>query len=237
LEKIKSFSPSPALVGTFNMEQIPILTKNQKIILTELAKIEFIQKNFYFTGGTALAYFYLQHRLSEDLDFFSEKKFDNQPLISFFEDLRKKYHFQLKTEQIENVNSFYLYLPDKEKLKIDFNYYPFKRVRKSILKEGVWVDSLFDIAINKLITIIQRTDVKDFVDFYFLEPKFGVWDLIEGVRVKFRQKIEPYLLASDFLKVEDFEFLPRMVKPLSLEELKIFFRKLAKKVGMRAVEK
>ena len=134
------------------MEQISILTKNQKIILTELAKIEFIQKNFY-------------------------------------------------------------------------------------LKEGVWVDSLFDIAINKLITIIQRTDIKDFVDFYFLEPKFGVWDLIEGVGVKFHQKIEPYLLASDFLKVEDFEFLPKVVRPLSLEELKVFFRKLAKKVGMRAVEK
>lgn len=218
------------------MEQISILTKNQKIILTELAKVEFIQKNFYFTGGTALAHFYLRHRVSEDLDFFSEKKFDNQPLFSLFEDLRKKYRFQLKTEQIESVNSFYLHFPNKEKLKIDFNYYPFKRVRESLLKEGFWIDSLFDIAINKLITIIQRTDVKDFVDFYFLEPKFGVWDLIEGVRIKFHQKLEPYLLASDFLKVEDFEFLPRMVKPLTLEELKSFFRELAKKVGMKAVQ-
>ena len=30
-----------------------------------------IADNFYLTGGTALAEFFLQHRLSEDLDFFT----------------------------------------------------------------------------------------------------------------------------------------------------------------------
>lgn len=38
-------------------------------------------QEFYLTGGTALSAFYLQHRLSEDLDFFTnndvaEKEFD-----------------------------------------------------------------------------------------------------------------------------------------------------------------
>jgi predicted nucleotidyltransferase component of viral defense system len=31
---------------------------------------------FYLTGGTALAAYYLRHRLSEDLDFFAEKEFE-----------------------------------------------------------------------------------------------------------------------------------------------------------------
>ena len=30
--------------------------------------------NFYLTGGTALAAFYLQHRLSEDLDIFTREE-------------------------------------------------------------------------------------------------------------------------------------------------------------------
>jgi predicted nucleotidyltransferase component of viral defense system len=52
-----------------------ILTPNQKILLAEISRYQPITKRFYLTGGTALSEFYFQHRLSEDLDFFSE--YDN----------------------------------------------------------------------------------------------------------------------------------------------------------------
>ena len=52
-----------------------ILSQIQLAFLGELGKQEFIRKNFYLTGGTALAAFYLGHRYSEDLDFFSESEF------------------------------------------------------------------------------------------------------------------------------------------------------------------
>lgn len=51
-----------------------ILTPNQKNILFLLAKEPVIADNFYLTGGTALAEFYLGHRLSEDLVFFQSRK-------------------------------------------------------------------------------------------------------------------------------------------------------------------
>ncbi len=35
-------------------------------------------KDYYLTGGTALAFYY-QHRFSEDLDFFSQKYKQQQP--------------------------------------------------------------------------------------------------------------------------------------------------------------
>ena len=38
-----------------------------------------------------------------------------------------------------------------------------------------------------------------------------------------------------FLKVEDFTFLPRMIKQLSLDELKLFYRKKARDLGMKSV--
>ncbi len=51
-----------------------ILSKHQKHFLDFAAKQNYIFENFYLTGGTALAAFYLRHRLSEDLDFFNEKE-------------------------------------------------------------------------------------------------------------------------------------------------------------------
>ena len=97
---------------------------------------------------------------------------------------------------------------------------------------GIKIDSLRDIATNKLLTVSQRTDIKDFVDLYFLlQDKYTVWDLIYGVEAKFRMEQDTVILGEYFLKVEDFKFLPRMIKPLKLPVLKDFFRNRAKKLG------
>ena len=53
-----------------------ILTKGQELILGEFKKDDWLSSLFYFTGGTALSEFYLQHRLSDDLDFFTQEAFD-----------------------------------------------------------------------------------------------------------------------------------------------------------------
>ena len=47
-----------------------ILTPFQKELLRVIGNSN-LADNFYLTGGTALAAFYLQHRYSEDLDFFT----------------------------------------------------------------------------------------------------------------------------------------------------------------------
>jgi len=51
------------------MEQT-ILSKNQKKLLVAIANSKMVTDNFVLSGGTALAEYYLHHRLSEDLDFF-----------------------------------------------------------------------------------------------------------------------------------------------------------------------
>jgi len=106
---------------------------------------------------------------------------------------------------------------------------------QQIILAQVKKEPFFEIAVNKLLTVTQRSTVKDFVDLYFLLDKFTIWDLIGGVRIKFRMELEPYILASNFLKVEDFDFLPKMILPLTLEELKIFFRQKAKEMGLQSV--
>ncbi|PJC81870.1 hypothetical protein CO007_02510, partial [Candidatus Roizmanbacteria bacterium CG_4_8_14_3_um_filter_36_10] len=51
-----------------------ILTSRQLDFLELAQSNAYIAKNYYLTGGTALAAFYYSHRLSEDIDLFSEKQ-------------------------------------------------------------------------------------------------------------------------------------------------------------------
>lgn len=207
------------------------LTPKQQIIFDEIKNSNFIKQNFYFTGGTALSAVYLQHRLSEDLDFFSEVEFDILSIQNLITQWGQKYKFTTNFEEKEVVKIFNLEFPDGEKLKVDFGYYPYKRLRNGKFIKGVEVDSLFDIAVNKLQTIRQRSDMKDFVDLYFLLKEYTIWDLMEGARVKFRMEPDPYLIAVDFLKVEKFDVLPKMLVPLEISWLQNFYKELAKKLG------
>ncbi|HVF69141.1 MAG TPA: hypothetical protein VNA13_01105, partial [Xanthomonadales bacterium] len=94
-----------------------------------------------------------------------------------------------------------------------------------------------NIAINKFICVQQRTSVKDFVDLYFLLGKFSIWDLMYGAEEKFRMKTDVFLLAGDLAdKMDQFDSLPEMIKPLTLEKLKLFYREEAKKLAKRALE-
>jgi predicted nucleotidyltransferase component of viral defense system len=214
-----------------------ILKKHQKLILTEIGQNKFIREHFYFTGGTALSEVYLKHRESVDLDFFSEESYDPQSIFAIFSKWSKKHGFRIKPEFIDPVHIYFLNFEKGEELKVDFAHYPHKSVAKKTSYLGLDVDSKMDIGVNKLLLISsQRTEVKDFVDLYFLLQELSLWDLIEGVRVKFNIKIDPFLLGSDFTVVTQFKFLPRMIKPLSLDDLKIFFLQEAKKLGEKKIE-
>lgn len=220
------------------MGKIPFFTKEQQLIFDQIITEEKLKKQFYFTGGTVLSSFYLQHRYSEDLDFFSENKFDENEILEMVRSWAKKYQFTFTNQLSEVVSMFYLTFKNKKILKVDFGYYPYKRVEKRKTINGIEVDSIFDIAINKLATVNQRSSVKDFVDLYYLLEKFTIWDLIQGVKVKFRMKIDHWILSSDMFDVVDkFDSMPKMIKPLTLEELKSFYRQKAKELGMKQTTK
>lgn len=216
------------------MGKIQVLTKEQQIILDEVKKEPFFNE-FYFTGGTALSAFYLKHRYSEDLDFFTEKQFDGNDLSDIVEKWSRKHNFTFTSEFHQVVYIYMFKFANSEALKVDFGHYPHKHIKENETVNGLKIDSLTDIAVNKLLTVTQRTTIKDFVDLYFLLQEFTLWDLIEGIRIKFRMEFEPFIIVSDLLKVEDFDYLPRMIKPLTIAELKIFYRKLAKELGKKSV--
>lgn len=113
------------------MGKMQIFTPEQKLIFHQVGKSRFLKSNFYFTGGTALSCFYLGHRYSEDLDFFSEKKFNETDLLSEIRLWAKECDFIFSNEFREVVYIFTLTFPNQATLKIDFGYYPYKRVLSS----------------------------------------------------------------------------------------------------------
>lgn len=219
------------------MGQVGIITHEQELLLNEFKNDSFLVSQFYFTGGTALSLYYLQHRESVDLDFFSQTPFDPQIILAKVTTWADKFKALVDYIPIENnTHVFNLTFPNKQVVKVDFAFYPFNQIDTSKVIDGVRIDSIIDIATNKLLVIQQRSEVKDFVDLYFLLQDFTVWDLIDRVQVKFKVRLDPFIVGVDFLKIESFDFLPNMVKPLTIDTLKLFFRQKAKDISGKSIE-
>lgn len=74
-----------------------ILTLEQKRFLDLVSAEAYFCQNYYFTGGTPLSAFYLRHRLSEDIDLFSEQEIDLDAVRPFLGKVQKN----LKLKQID----------------------------------------------------------------------------------------------------------------------------------------
>lgn len=196
-----------------------ILTKRQKLLLDECFSNSSIKNHFYLSGGTALAEYYLHHRLSEDLDFFSEIDVDIASIHTFFRSISKKVGIQkMDIQQSFNRNLLYLHFSD-EIIKTEFTYYPFTQIEKPKEIRGVRVDSLVDIAVNKTFTIYQKPRSRDFIDLYLILKKKG-WNFLDirrKARIKFDTHIDPLQLAQKLLEVRTIKDYPNMI--MSLEEV------------------
>jgi len=147
-----------------NITDNPILTKWQKKFLLAFAASE-LSDIYSFAGGTAISAFFLEHRLSHDLDFFSSEKVSFYIPENFIKslDFVKKAHFLKKFDR----NIFNLELIDNSILKTEFSYYPIKRINDLCIQESLKIESFVDLLVNKLCAIADRIDIKDFFDVYW----------------------------------------------------------------------
>lgn len=212
-------------------------TPIQKAFLHNLLNDAFIRDTFYLTGGTALAACYYNHRTSEDIDLFSQQKLD-QPRVTtavyrFVGPITRKIDYV----RIHDRLAYTITFPNKKLLKVDIVSYPYEQLEAAEKQyEGLRIDSIADIGVNKLITLSQRTEAKDYVDLYFILKKYTMWDLRHGVAHKFKMDIEPFYAASLYSNVESLTRLPVMKKKLTLEELKKFFLAEGKKLAATMVK-
>ena len=167
------------------------MTKKTTYILKEQKRITALVtkkfKDYYLTGGTALA-FYFRHRFSEDLDFFSQKyqKSDPDKIMKY---IAGETGFEHKLDAVQDdpkltpMKVYFMELKDKQVLKIDFVKDYVENINP--IKGGL--HSADDIYLRKLYAAIGvqgkeldtgravatgRQSVKDLFDIYYLSSKY-----------------------------------------------------------------
>ena len=135
-----------------------VIDKNRYNILEKIIQKISLDK-YYLAGGTALA---LQTGIREsfDFDFFVQTEFDENILIQELEEIGK---LEVTTCRKGTVHAIL------ENVKITFLHFENNLVEDKVIAEdinGLYLASIKDIAIMKLIAISQRGTKKDFFDLY-----------------------------------------------------------------------
>jgi len=216
-----------------------ILSENQKRILDLLSKEKSICDYFYLTGGTALSEFYLHHRLSEDLDFFAEDVFDPIDVSIILKKIGSAIGIMnIRAEQSFNRNLFFLEL-ENDTIKTEFTYFPFPRIEKKQKVGELYIDSLLDIAVNKVFTIYQKARSRDFIDLYCILQKESSWtisDLVVKAQIKFDHYLDPLQLGSQLLRVTELLDYPTMITLMDTKPWQDFFVQEAQKLRSEVLE-
>lgn len=213
------------------MEQKTILKPIHRKFLELVNKEKYITKNYYWTGGTVLSEFYLHHRESEDIDLFIEDKEVYLPPISNFIEKFSQITSALSIthETFLGLESFKIKYKNYV-FKVDFNYYPFPRINKGKKWKNIEIDSLLDIAVNKVQTIYTKPRARDFVDLFliFKAEKFNFDYLISQTKAKFDWHIDPIQFSLKLSLVVNKRDLPKIFVPFNHKEMEDFFLDLAK---------
>ena len=200
-----------------------ILTDMQKKALNALFSIEDVRRHFYLTGGTALAAYYYEHRMSDDLDLFTHS-IEIESIDKVVTGTLEAAGF--KVEPVRQSPGYRRYLIDGS-LQLDLVRDVDFRVGAPELFENIMVDCKKNIAVNKVLAVYGRLDPKDYVDLYFLlkNERYEITDLIELGRHK-DAGLEFFQWAKIIADAQTFSVLPRMTTPLELKVLKDFFSEL-----------
>ncbi|MBN2349613.1 MAG: nucleotidyl transferase AbiEii/AbiGii toxin family protein [Bacteroidales bacterium] len=129
--------------------------------------------DFYLTGGTALSRAYLNHRYSDDLDFFvnGSENFKSQvdTVVKSLPEIRLKPQIIQADEGFVRIN-----IPESQcMLKLDFvNDVIYRSGEPVLTKIYRLTDTPVNILINK-ITALPRLEAKDVADIVFISIKYS----------------------------------------------------------------
>jgi len=206
-----------------DLNYLPQKTRN---LLESLSSVGFVKK-FYLAGGTAVALF-LNHRRSDDLDFFSEKVFNTPILIK---NLKKVGEFKaVKSSENTLVGKL-------DEIKISFFTLPYGLLETPIRYKNLFIAKPIDLATMKILAISDRGTKRDFIDLYFLCQKIKPLDeLLFFFQKKFGQydyNIYHIIKSLTYFEEAEKDEMPKMYLNVSWKEVRRFFEqgkpKLAKK--------
>jgi hypothetical protein len=145
-----------------------LLTPGQETFLRVFAALP-DQEQFYLTGGTALAEFYLGHRLSFDLDLFTAEA---DLILPFSYGLDSACRAgDLDVQVVRRFSSFaeLVVSSQTESVRVDLaldSPYRFDAPVKS--QYGVGINDWQDLSVDKLLAYYGRAEPRDAVDLFFI---------------------------------------------------------------------
>jgi predicted nucleotidyltransferase component of viral defense system len=200
-----------------------VLAGTTKTILALLEKSEIIQKS-YLAGGTALA-LQLGHRISYDLDFFTEEEFDEQMLLP---QLKKINNFQLEKISWRTI------LGKFEDVKFSIFYYKYPILYPAKKFGMINVADVCDIVAMKVAAIASRGTKRDFIDLYFIcKERMSLKEAISVYERKYQNLATTKIhILKSLVYFEDAESeeMPKMLKKVRWEEVKKYFENEVKKL-------
>ncbi len=190
------------------------------------------QDQFYLTGGTALAEFYIGHRISFDLDCFTA----HEPLI-VLTSRRVELAAAAEGLQVSVVRRFAAFVElliadGEEALRVELALDSPYRLAPAVLSEyGVWVNDWLDLAVDKLLAYYGRAEPRDAVDLYFIFQREPVKRLLELAAQK-DPGFDLYWFAVALNRAANFPdqagaWPVKMLLPFDPAELKRSFQRLA----------
>jgi hypothetical protein len=193
------------------------------------------EKRFFLTGGSALGLFYLDHRFSYDVDLFSTDRMDWLELDGIMRLCARDIAADL--DLMRDAPTFRRYRLGRAgrqeivDIVLDVGH-QIDSTKHWI--DGVQVDTLHEITVNKITTLIGRCEWKDIVDLYFLEKKgFRAEDYFEEARQK-DGGLDPAMVSLLLDSLTIAELPDYLIEPVTLPELKAFVEDLKRRMAMMA---
>ena len=187
------------------MLQIKTVEPSTLALLKELMQIEELQE-FSLVGGTALSLKY-GHRISVDLDLFSENNFDNNFIKSV---LKEKYKSNFLLEGDIEKFGIFCYIND---VKVDIIKHKHPLIANIETIDGIRMYSSNDICAMKVNAILGRGKKKDFYDLAELLKTYSLKEIIDFYEQKF---FEQRLLISIPQAITYFNDADESEDPISL---------------------
>ena len=186
-------------------------------LLKKLMKLEEL-KDFFLVGGTALA-LQLEHRISVDLDLFTQKDFDTKKM---FAKLNRLFEIRDLTEETNTLN-FNIVFPDKSEnvIKIDLIKYSYPLIKPITEVDTFRLLSIEDIIPMKLSAIAGRGSKKDFYDIYYLLTDFNFEQMFDLFEKKFPNTNKFHIIKSlTYFEDADLEPNPQTIENANWSDIK-----------------
>jgi len=149
--------------------------------------------DFFLVGGTALS-LQIGHRISVDIDLFSQNSFDENAMHNY---LTTNKDFQLSYKDKNTLKG------EINGVQVDLITHAYPLVNELKREDGIRLASIDDIAAMKLNAIVGNgTRAKDFLDIAYLSCFLSLEQMMQACEIKYKN-INPFVVIRSLVHTGD----------------------------------